>query len=213
MILQVCETRLYWRGPIMYMQHSTFESQPSLRPSQIADLRLAASNMTGPTRRAFEAEMALKYCGGNPLVAEVLFGWGRQTVALGLAERRTGIICLGAQSAFSGRHRWEEQHPQVAQALRQHADAHAQQAPTFRTSLTYTRLTVQAALQALRDQGYGADQLPSPSTMAEVLNRMGFRLRKVVKAKPQKKIKETDAIFDNIKKKTSKLCHQAASHA
>ena len=29
---------------------------------------------------------------------------------------------------------------------------------------------------------------------------MGYRLRKVVKAKPQKKIKETDAIFDNIKK-------------
>src|SRR5438132_12479647 len=34
--------------------------------------------------------------------------------------------------------------------------------------------------------------------MAEVLNRMGFPLCKVVKAKPQKKIKETDAIFDNI---------------
>jgi Rhodopirellula transposase DDE domain len=40
--------------------------------------------------------------------------------------------------------------------------------------------------------------LPSPSTMAEVLNHLGFRLRRVVKAKPQKKIKETDAIFDNI---------------
>jgi hypothetical protein len=49
--------------------------------------------------------------------------------------------------------------------------------------------------------------------MAEVLNRLGFRLRKVVKAKPQKKIKETDAIFDNIKKKTSTPCHQAASNA
>ena len=49
--------------------------------------------------------------------------------------------------------------------------------------------------------------------MAEVLNRLGFRLRKVVKAKPQKKIKETDAIFDNIKKKTSKPCHQAAPNA
>ena len=34
--------------------------------------------------------------------------------------------------------------------------------------------------------------------MAEVLNRMGFRLRKVLKAKPQKKIAETDAIFANI---------------
>jgi len=39
--------------------------------------------MTGPTRRAFEAEMTLKYCGGNPLRAEAVFGWGRQTVALG----------------------------------------------------------------------------------------------------------------------------------
>jgi Rhodopirellula transposase DDE domain len=56
-------------------------------------------------------------------------------------------------------------------------------------------------LQALREQGYSAEHLPSPSTMAEVLNRMGFRLRKVVKAKPQKKLKETDAIFDNIKKR------------
>ena len=145
--------------------------------------------------------MTLKYCGGSPLLAETLFGWGRQTVALGLAERRTGFICLGAQSAFSGRTRWEDQHPQAAAALRRLADAHAQQDPTFRTSLTYTRLTAQAALQALREQGYSEEHLPSPSTMAEVLNRMGFRLRKVVKAKPQKKLKETDAIFDNIKKR------------
>lgn len=197
----------------MGMSHATLQSRPSLSPSQIADLRLAASKMTGSTRRAFEAEMTVKYCGSNPLLAETVFGWGRQTVALGLAERRSGIICLGAQAAFSGRKRWEEQHPQAAEALRRLADAHAQQDPTFRTSLTYTRLTAQAALQALRDQDYSADQLPSPSAMAEVLNRMGFRLRKVVKAKPQKKIEETDAIFDNIKKKTSKPCPPAASNA
>ena len=185
----------------MCMHDSTRECHPSLSPSQIADLRLAASQMSRPKRRAFEAEMAVKYCGGNPLLAETLFGWGRQTVALGLAERRTGLICLGAQSTFSGRKRWEDQSQQAAAALRQLADAHAQQDPTFRTSVTYTRLTAQAALKALREQGYSAEQLPSPSTMAEVLNRMGFRLRKVVKAKPQKKIKETDAIFDNIKKR------------
>jgi hypothetical protein len=153
MILQERELQLYARGPIMYMHHATLDSLALLSPSQIADLRLAASNMTGPTRRAFEAEMTVKYCGGHPLRAEAVFGWGRQRVALGLAERHTGIICLGAQAAFSGRKRWEEQHPQVAQALRQLADAHAQQAPTFRTSLTSTRLTAQAALQALREQG------------------------------------------------------------
>ena len=127
----------------------------SLRPSQIADLRLAASKMTGPTRRAFQAEMALKYCGGNPLLAETIFGWGRHTVEVGLAERRTGIMCLGAQSAFSGRKRWEDTHPEAAEALSRLAEAHAQQDPTFRTTLAYTRLTAQAALEALRAHGYG----------------------------------------------------------
>src|SRR5215468_3553854 len=201
MILQRGELRLYARGPIMCMSHATLPSRPSLSPSQIADLRLAASKMTGPQRRAFEAEMTLKYCGGNPLLAETLFGWGRHTVALGLAERRTGIICLGAQAAFSGRKRWEGQYPEAAEALRQLAEAHAQQDPTFRTTLAYTRLTAKAALVALQAQGVSEDHLPSPSTMAEVLNRMGYRLRKVLKAKPQKKIKETDAIFANIKKR------------
>ena len=145
--------------------------------------------------------MTLQSCGGNPLMAEAVFGWGRQTVALGLAERRTGIMCRGAQSACSGRKRWEERQPQVAEALRQLADVQAQQDPTFRTSLTYTRLTAKAALEALRAQGYREELLPSPSTMAEVLNRLGFRLRKVVTAKPQKKSKETDAIFDHRKKR------------
>jgi hypothetical protein len=201
MILQDYELQLDSRGSLMCMPNTTWSSQPSLTPSQVADMRLAASKMTGPTRRAFEAEMAVKYCGGNPLKTESVFGWGRQRVALGLAERRRGIVCLGAQSAFSGRRRWEEQHPEAAQALRQLAEAHAQQDPTFRTRLTYTRLTAQGALEALQEQGYSPEQLPSPSPMAEVLNRMGYRLRKVVKAKPQKKIKETDAIFDNIKKR------------
>ena len=89
----------------------------------------------------------------------------------------------------------------MAEALCQLAESHAQQDPTFRTTLAYTRLTAQGALKALRAQGYDTAQLPASSTMAQVLNRLGFRLRKVVKAKPQKKIKETYAIFDNIKKR------------
>src|SRR5207247_525712 len=161
------------------MHDALLECCQPLRPSQIADLRLAASKMTGPKRRAFEAEMTVKYCGGNPLLAETVFGWGRRTVAVGLAEKRTGILCLGAQSAFSGRKRWEEQYPEAAEALRRLAEAHAQQDPTFRTTLAYTRLTAKAAGEALRAQGVPEDQRPSPSTMAAVLNRMGYRLRKV----------------------------------
>ena len=108
MLLRVWEALTLSGGQMAGMQDSTLESHQPLRPSQIADLRLAASKMTGPTRRAFQAEMALKYCGGKPLLAETIFGWGRHTVAVGLAERRTGILCLGAQSAFSGRKRWED---------------------------------------------------------------------------------------------------------
>jgi hypothetical protein len=37
--------------------------------------------------------------------------------------------------------------------------------------------------------------------MASILNRLGFRLRKVLKAKPQKKIAQTDALFANLKKR------------
>lgn len=176
-------------------------SQSSLTPSQIHDLRLAASKMTGATRRAFQAEMTLKYCHGSARLAETIVGWSREAVEVGLAEHRTGIICLGAHAAFSGRKRWEEREPEAAEALRQLAEAHAQQDPTFRTTLAYTRLTAAAAREALRAHGIAEEHLPSPSTMAEVLNRMGYRLRKVLKAKPQKKIKATDAIFDNIKKR------------
>jgi Rhodopirellula transposase DDE domain len=213
MLLRIWETLTLSGGHIVGMQDSTLESHESLRPSQIVDLRLAASKMTGATRRAFQAEMALKYCGGNPLLAETIFGWGRHTVEVGLAERRTGLMCLGAQSAFSGRKPWEDTQPEAAEALWRLAEAHAQQDPTFRTTLAYTRLTAKAALEALRAQGYSEDQLPSPSTMAAVLNRLGFRLRKVVKAKPQKKIAETDAIFDNIEKKITKRSQRTTSNA
>jgi hypothetical protein len=120
-----------------------------LTPSQIADLGLAASTLTGWRRRAFEAEMALKYCEGNPLQAETIFGWCRRTSALGLAERRTGNQYLGAQAVCSARKRWEDTQPEAAEALRRFADAYAQQDPSCWTPLAYTRLTAKAALEAL----------------------------------------------------------------
>jgi Rhodopirellula transposase DDE domain len=172
-----------------------------ISPQQIADLRLAATQMSGAKRRAFQAEMVEQYCGGNPRQAERIFGWSRETVEVGLAERRTGVTCLGGQAAFSGRKRWEDQHLQAAAALRSLAEAQAQQDPTFRTSLAYTRLTAKAAVAALRAQGISKKEIPAPSTMAIILNRLGFRLRKVLKAKPQKKIAQTDAIFENLKKR------------
>ncbi len=158
-----------------------------LTKSQIEDLRLAASKMSGAARRSFQAEICLKYCEGNARKAETILGWGRKNVQLGLEEKRSGIICLGAQSMLSGAKTWEEKQPSAAAALRELGEAYAQQDPSFRTSIAYTRLTASEAISQLRSRGFGEAQIPAPSTMAVILNRMGYRLRKVLKAKPQKK--------------------------
>ena len=76
----------------------------------------------------------------------------------------------------------------MALSLGQIAESDSQQDPTFKTSLAYTRLTATSALEKLKEQGFTQEQLPCASTMAQVLNRMGYGLRKVVKAKPQKKL-------------------------
>jgi hypothetical protein len=162
------------------------QNLPQLSVSQIEDLRLAASKMNLVDRRSFQAEMTLKYCNGNARQAEYQFGWGRASIELGLAEKRTGIRCIGAQSGYSGAKRWEEKQPAAAAALRLLAESQSQQEPTFQSSIAYPRLTSKSALEALRQQGFSEESLPSASGMALILNRMGDRLRKVLKAKPKK---------------------------
>ena len=169
---------------------------PSRTPDQvltaehIEDIKLAASKMARVDRRSFQAEMAEKYCDGKPRRAEAVFGFNRDAVELGLHERRTGIVCLNAKPALSGRLLWEDTHPEVATVLWEVAEAHTQQDPSFRGSLSYTRLTAAAALQALEQRGFGEAVLPSPGTMAAILNRNGYRLRPVLKAKPEKKFRK-----------------------
>jgi hypothetical protein len=139
-------------------------NKPCLDASHVEDLKLAASKLLGLQRRSFQAAMAAKYCQGNPRQAEQVFGWSRHTVALGLHERRTGIVCLGAQEAYCGNKRWEERHPEAVAALRALAETHAQTDPTFRTTLYYTRLTAAQALQQLRALGQSPKRLcPRPA--------------------------------------------------
>jgi Rhodopirellula transposase DDE domain len=182
---------------------SSDSTEKPLTPSQIEDLRLAGSKMSGAARRSFQAEMTLKYCDSNARLAERLFGWGRVNIEVGLAERRSGIVCIGAQAGYSGTKRWEDKQPEVAGALRQLAEAHAQQDPTFQTCIAYTRLTAQQALEQLRQQGFTQEQLPASSTMSVILNRMGYRLQPVVKAKPQKNYQKPTQFSPTSKQKTT----------
>lgn len=184
-----------------------------LSASHKEDLKLAASKMLGAARRSFHAAIAVKYCEGNARKAEGVFGWSRHTVEQGLKERNAGVICLGAQSLCNGRKLWEEKHPEVARALWELAELHAQQDPTFRTTLSFTRLTAAGALKHLVDLGFAAASLPSPSTMANALNRNGYRLRPVLKAKPQKKSQKRMRSSTISRQKTDKGLTEARLNA
>lgn len=158
--------------------------------------------MHGAERRSFAAEMALKYCGGSARQTELVFGWGREMVETGLGEKRTGILCVSAKANFTGNKRWEEKHPQVATELCRLAEEHGQQDPSFRSTVVFTRLTAAEALRQLRQLGFSEEQLPAPGTMARILNRLGYRLRRVVKAKPQKKFPRPTPSSPISRKKT-----------
>ncbi len=65
-----------------------------LSEQHITTIKDAAKKLTGSKRRAFQAQVDIDYLNSNPRLAEKTFGWDRKTVALGLNEVRTGIICV-----------------------------------------------------------------------------------------------------------------------
>jgi hypothetical protein len=161
-------------------------------------LRAAAQRLKGYQRRLFMAEVALALCGGSARRAERRFRWGRQTVDKGLHELRHGIRCLENFAARGGR-RSEQKNPQLAADIRAIAEPHTQADPELKSSRRYTNLSAAEVLQALqKDKGYAQADLPSARTMRDILNRLGYRLKRIQKGKPLKKTKATEAIFANV---------------
>jgi transposase len=161
-------------------------------------LRRAAKRLRGHQRRLFLAEVALELCEGNARQAERRFGWGRHTITTGLTELQKGLRCL---EHFAGRRRprWEEAQPQRAQDLRDLVEPHTHADPELKSERRYTNLTAKEALELLQSKkGYAKEDLPSERTMRDILNRMGYHLKRIRKAKPLKKTEETDAIFANV---------------
>ena len=166
----------------------------------ISTIKLAAKKLTGEKRRLFQAHVANDYLDGNARRAEQIFGWSRTTVEKGMHELKTGIVCVGNFSA-KGRLRTEDKNPQLEEDILSLVDPESQADPKFQTVFAYTRITGEKVRQLLiEEKGYSDDDLPCPRTFRNILNRMNYRLRSVQKSKPIKKIEETDAIFENVKK-------------
>ena len=161
-------------------------------------IRSAARRLKGHQRRLFQAEVTTMLCGGNARAAESRFGWGRDAVACGLQEVRWGLRCV-ENFAARGARPSEAKDPQLAADLRAIVEPHTQADPELKSSRRYTNLSAAEVVQALKDRyGYAADRLPRERTMRDILNRLGYRLKRIQKAKPLKKTKDTDAIFANV---------------
>ena len=170
----------------------------TLSKQHIATIKDAAKKLTGATRREFQAQVSIDYLNSKAHLAEKVFGWDRKTVTLGLNELRSGFVCIGNFKA-RGNKKTEEKMPQLENDIISLAEPESQIDPKFQTAFKYTRLTAKAMREALiTKKGWHPTELPCEKTIGNILNRLGFRLRRVQKAKPLKKIAKTDVIFDNL---------------
>jgi len=158
----------------------------------------AARRLTGFNRRSYQADIARKYFNGHAREAEREMGWGRKTVEKGLKETESGIKCLD-NFGGRGRKRTEDKLPDFKQDIAELAEPRTQADPALKSSLCYTRITAEAMRKALiEEKGYTDKDLPCANTIGNILNRMGYNLKRVLKTKPVKKIPEVDEIFENV---------------
>jgi len=157
-----------------------------------------ANKLKGHERRTFMARVVKLLRKGGQRRAEREFNWNRGTIRKGLHELESGIACEDAFSA-RGRKRAEQHLPNLLEDIKAIADEQSQADPTFKTTRLYTRLTAEEVRkQLILQKGYPDEELPTAETIRVKLNELRYQLRSVQKCRPQKKIPETDAIFEQL---------------
>jgi hypothetical protein len=141
----------------------------------------AAKKLTGSKKRDFTAKVTEDYLGGSARRAESVFGWKRQSVELGLQERRTVSVCVENYQA-RGRQKSEELKPKLAIDILSLVEGKSQADPKFQSTFAYARISARAVREALiAEKEYEEAELPNRQTIGEILNRLGYRLKKLKK--------------------------------
>ena len=147
-------------------------------------LKKAAQKLTGHKKRAFMAEVTEDYFDGSPRKAETQLGWSRQAIATGLKERETGIFCVDNYQA-RGRKKTEEIRPQIEEDIKSLVESYSQEYPQFQSTFADAKVSARAVRETLiNDWGYSSEELPGRQTIGEILNRMGYRLKKHKRSNP-----------------------------
>jgi hypothetical protein len=167
------------------------------------DILCAAKKLQGFLRRQFQAQMTLKYCDGKARQAEKVFGWGRAAVNTGLNELRTGIRCRECFS-MRGRPKSEKKNPELIEQIEALIEPRCQADSQLKTPLAYTRVTAKSVHSHL--VAHGTDQsVPAQRTVSNILNRLGYRMRRVRKTKPKKNFPKPTPSSTISRKSTSRV--------
>lgn len=147
-----------------------------------------ANTLRGSDRRRFMARVVKSLGWGGQSYAERELGWHRGVIRKGLHELESGIVCLD-NFAGRGRKRAEEHLPNLLTDIQEIVDGQSQTDPTFRTNRLYTRLSAaEVRRQLIAQKGYRDEELPCAATIGNKLNELEYRLRTVLKSKPEKKL-------------------------
>ncbi len=135
---------------------------------------------------------------GGQSYAEQFLGWNRCTIRKGQAELQNGQA-IEDRFEQRGRRRVEERLPNLLDDIRSIVEPSGQTDPTFRSNCIYSPLSAEEVrLRLITQCDYKDAELPRTRTLRNKLNDLDYRLRKVRKCRPLKKIPETDAIFEAV---------------
>lgn len=123
---------------------------------------------------------------------------GRDTIRKGTKELASQVPIIDNHHA-KGRKKVENKLPYLLEDIKSIVDSQSQTDPNFKTTRLFTRLTIrEIRKQLILQKGYEDTQLPTNQTLLNKTNELGYKLTKVRKIKPLKKIEETDMIFEKI---------------
>jgi len=133
----------------------------------------------------FLGQLALDIGRGGRLLVSTDLGISRMTLRKGIREVQSGEA---QEDKFSerGRHPMEITHPQIVASIKEIVDGASQIDPQFTSTRLYTRLSPRVVLEELEKRGYSPSELPSKGTVSNVMERLGYKRRKVAKTKPKK---------------------------
>jgi hypothetical protein len=157
-----------------------------------------AKLLKGSARRQYMAKVVAQLGYGGQVWAQRELGWNRGTIRKGEREVSSG---QAIRDAFErrGRKAVEEQMPELRERIRAIVEPQTQADPSLQSSRLYARISAARVRRELVERyGYGEEELPSSEWIRRRLNRMGYRLKRVQKTKPQKVIPETSAILAKV---------------